>query len=75
MIETDTLRDVLASAFPGAEVQIVDLTGTRDHYQVSIVAEAFRGQPRMRQHRMVYDALGDLMKGPIHALSLKTSAP
>ena len=75
MIETDNLRDVLARAFPGAEVQIVDLTGTRDHYQVSIVAEAFRGQPRMRQHRMVYDALGDLMKGPIHALSLKTSTP
>lgn len=75
MIETDSLRDVLVRAFPGAEVQIVDLTGTRDHYQVSIVAEAFRGQARMRQHRMVYDALGDLMKGPIHALSLKTSAP
>jgi stress-induced morphogen len=75
MIETDNLRDVLSRAFPGAQVQIVDLTGTRDHYQVSIVAEAFRGQPRMRQHRMVYDALGDLMKGPIHALSLKTSAP
>jgi stress-induced morphogen len=75
MIETDSLRDVLARAFPGARVEIVDLTGTRDHYQVSIVAEAFRGQPRMRQHRMVYDALGDLMRGPIHALSLKTSAP
>jgi stress-induced morphogen len=75
MIETDSLRDVLARAFPGARVEIVDLTGTRDHYQVSIVAEAFRGQPRMRQHRMVYDALGDLMKGPIHALSLKTSVP
>lgn len=75
MIETDTLRDILVKAFPGAEVQINDLTGTRDHYQVSIVAEAFRGQPRMRQHRMVYDALGDLMKGPIHALSLKTSTP
>lgn len=75
MIEADSLRDVLAKAFPGAQVQIVDLTGTRDHYQVSIVAEAFRGQPRMRQHRMVYDALGELMRGPIHALSLKTSAP
>lgn len=75
MIEPETLRDVLAKAFPGARVQIVDLTGTQDHYQVSIVAEAFRGQPPMRQHRMVYDALGDLMKGPIHALSLKTAAP
>jgi stress-induced morphogen len=75
MIEAENLRRLLQTAFPGAEVQITDLTGTQDHYQVSIVADAFRGQPRMRQHKLVYEALGDLMRGPIHALTLKTSAP
>jgi stress-induced morphogen len=75
MIEAENLRRLLQAAFPGAEVQITDLTGTQDHYQVSIVADAFRGQPRMRQHKLVYEALGDLMRGAIHALSLKTSAP
>jgi stress-induced morphogen len=75
MIEPDDLRRELERAFPGASVDITDLTGTRDHYQVSIVAEAFRGQPRMRQHKLVYEALGALMHGPIHALSLKTAAP
>jgi stress-induced morphogen len=75
MIEPDDLRRELERAFPGATVDITDLTGTRDHYQVSIVAEAFRGEPRMRQHKLVYEALGALMHGPIHALSLKTRAP
>ncbi len=75
MIEPDKLRGLLEQAFPGARVDITDLTGTRDHYQVSIVAEAFRGQPRMRQHKLVYEALGELMKGPIHALTLKTAPP
>ena len=75
MIEPDALRKILLAAFPGADVQITDLTGTQDHYQVSLVAEAFRGQPRMRQHRLVYSALGELMRGPIHALALETSAP
>ena len=75
MIEPEALRRELELAFPGAVVTITDLTGTRDHYQVSIVAEAFRGQTRMRQHKLVYEALGEWMKGPIHALSLKTSAP
>jgi stress-induced morphogen len=75
MIEAENLRLLLQDAFPGAEVQITDLTGTQDHYQVSIVAEAFRGQSRMRQHKLVYEALGELMRGPIHALSLKTSIP
>jgi stress-induced morphogen len=75
MIEAEKLHSLLLRAFPGAEVQITDLTGTQDHYQVSVVAEAFRGQPRMRQHKLVYEALGELMRGPIHALSLKTSVP
>ncbi|MEO8180102.1 MAG: BolA family transcriptional regulator [Deltaproteobacteria bacterium] len=75
MIEPDALRRLLEAAFPGAELQINDLTGTRDHYQVSVVAESFRGRTRMQQHRLVYQALGDLMRGPIHALSLQTSAP
>lgn len=75
MIEPENLRRELERAFPGAAIEIVDLTGTRDHYQVSIAAEAFRGQSRMRQHKLVYEALGPLMRGPIHALSLKTSAP
>jgi stress-induced morphogen len=75
MIEPENLRRELERAFPGASVEITDLTGTRDHYQVSIVAEAFRGQSRMQQHKLVYQALGAWMHGPIHALSLKTSAP
>lgn len=75
MIEPENLRSELERAFPGAAIEITDLTGTRDHYQVSIVAEAFRGQTRMRQHKLVYEALGAWMRGPIHALSLKTSAP
>lgn len=75
MIEPEALHRELEEAFPGAVITITDLTGTRDHYQVSIVAEAFRGQTRMRQHKLVYEALGALMQGPIHALSLKTSSP
>jgi len=75
MIDPSELSQLIQDAFPGAVVQITDLTGTRDHYQVNIVAEAFRGQSRMQQHKLVYSALGELMRGPIHALSLKTSAP
>lgn len=75
MIEPSELNRLLLEAFPGAVVQITDLTGTRDHYSVSIVAEAFRGRSRVQQHKLVYSVLGALMRGPIHALSLETSAP
>ncbi len=52
--------------------------GARDgggHYQVTIVAAAFAGASRLARHRMIYDALGDLMHGPVHALAIQAYAP
>jgi stress-induced morphogen len=66
------LKDEIQKAFPDAEVEITDLTGTQDHYQARIVSDAFAGKGRIQQHRMVYAALGDAMKGPVHALALQT---
>lgn len=45
------------------------------HWQLSIVSEAFRGKSPVARHRMVYEALGDLMKRDIHALRIEASAP
>ncbi len=56
-------------------VQVTDLTGTLDHWEMVIVAGAFAGKSRIQQHKMVYAALGELMAGPIHALALKTYTP
>ena len=45
------------------------------HWQLTIVSEAFRGKPPVARHRMVYEALGDLMKREIHALRIEALAP
>ena len=45
------------------------------HWQLTIVSEAFRGKPPLARHRMVYEALGDLMKREIHALKIEAFAP
>ena len=45
------------------------------HWHLAIVSEAFRGKPPVARHRMVYEALGDLMKRDIHALRIEASAP
>ena len=49
-----------------------DLTGTKDHYRAVIVSPAFAGKTRVQQHQAVYAALGELMAGPVHALSRGT---
>jgi stress-induced morphogen len=75
MIEPEQVRALLVAAFPGAELEVVDLTGTKDHYQARIVAAAFEGRTMVEQHQLVYAALGAAMHGPIHALALKTYTP
>ena len=45
------------------------------HWQLTIVSDAFRGKNAVARHRMVYEALGDLMKQDIHALKIEALAP
>jgi BolA protein len=49
--------------------------GGHSHFRVTITAEAFRGVPPVARHRMVYAAVGDLMKTDIHALAIEASPP
>ncbi len=49
--------------------------GGHGHFRIRIVAEAFRGVPPVSRHRMVYAAVGDLLKTDIHALAIEASPP
>lgn len=69
------LESRLRAAFPDAEISIDDLAGDGDHYRARIVSAAFKGLPRVRQHQLVYAALGGRVGAELHALALETSAP
>ena len=47
----------------------------RGHFTVIVVSERFRGLPVVRRHRLVYEAVGDLMTTDVHALSIQALAP
>jgi stress-induced morphogen len=65
----------LRAAFPDAVIELQDTAGDGDHWRAKIVSTAFAGLPRVRQHQLVYAALGGKMGGVLHALALETSAP
>ncbi len=65
----------ICGALPDARVELRDLTGTEDHWEALVVSEAFAGKSLIERHRMVFAALADELKGPIHALTLKTYTP
>ena len=84
MTVTDRIQQKLATLAPES-VEILDESaghagheGARaggGHYRLTIVSREFAGKPVQSRHRMVYDALGSMMAGEIHALAIKAYAP
>ena len=78
------IEALLAKAFSPDHLLVKDQShlhaghaGARDgrgHFEVIIVADAFDGCSRIESHRLIYEALGQLMTTDIHALSIKASA-
>jgi len=68
----DQIRQRLETAFPESQVEVVDLTGTHDHYQVLIESRVFAGMSRLQQQRHVMDVFeAELKTGEVHALTIK----
>ena len=71
-MQASEIEQMIKAALPDATVEIRDLAGDGDHYAATVTSAAFKGLPRVRQHQMVYDALGGRMGGVLHALALTT---
>lgn len=71
----EQIETLIREGIPDARIEIVDLAGDGDHYEARVVAESFRGLPRVKQHQRVYEALGGRMGNELHALKLSTAVP
>lgn len=84
MSTAELIRERLAALSP-SRIEIIDDSalhaghaGARSgggHFRLTIVASAFAGHATMARHRMIHQALGELMHGPIHALSIQARTP
>ena len=74
-MDAGEIERMIKAALTDAAVEIRDLAGDGDHYAATVTSAAFRGKSRVRQHQMVYEALGGRMGGVLHALALTTGVP
>ena len=76
MISPQQVEEMIKVQMPDAQVQVQDLTGGGDHYQVTVVSSQFEGKGLVQQHQLIYGALRQAMSSEaIHALALKTYTP
>ena len=81
----DRIRSVLETAFAPALVAVLDdsarhaghagAKGGAGHFRVRIESQAFAGRSRLQRHRMVYEALADMLPDQIHALNIEAISP
>lgn len=65
----------ILSTIPDALVELKDLAGDDDHWQVTVTSSAFRNILRVKQHKMVMQAFGEDLGTTLHALSIITKLP
>ena len=75
-LDPKTIEARIRQGLPDAEVAVVDLTGTGDHFEARVVSPSFAGKSMIEQHQAVYAPLQDWLKtGELHARKLKTYTP
>jgi stress-induced morphogen len=65
----ETIRQAILGAIPDALVEVSP--GGTGHFEIRVEAQAFEGLGRVKQQRLVYGAIADLMSGsnpPVHAI-------
>ena len=72
MVTPEQVQSYIEKGLQGSEVRVV---GDGEHFEALIVSEAFHGRSRVERHQLVYAALGERMRGEIHALSMRTLTP
>ena len=72
MVTPESIKQSIAA---GLECHHVEVVGDGQHWEAVIVSPAFEGLSRIKQHQLVYAALGDRMREEVHALSMQTLTP
>jgi len=65
----DQIKLMIESGIPGAEAYV---DGDGSHFVARVISDDFADLSVIKQHKMVYGALGNSMEGAIHALSIQT---
>jgi len=72
MVTAESIERSIAAYLPCEHLAV---RGDGQHWEALIVSARFEGLPKVRQHQLVYAALGDRMREEVHALSMTTLTP
>jgi len=72
----EQVKKRVREAYPDGQIEVADLTGAENHFEIKVRSSAFAGMSRIAQHRAIMDVFDvELKSGEVHALTIKTNLP
>ena len=71
-MQAEEIKAMIEAGIPNSEAYV---DGDGSHFAARVISDAFAGLTMLKQHQLVYGALGNSMEGAIHALSIQTYTP
>ena len=72
-LSAEEITKLIQNKIPDAIIEVNDIKGDNTHYHAKIISQKFKGLSKLKQHKMVYEAIGSHMGTTLHALMLTTS--
>jgi len=72
MVTPESIKQSIEAGLPCLHVEVA---GDGHHWEAVVVSASFAGLSRIKQHQLVYAALGERMREEVHALSMQTLTP
>lgn len=71
-MEIEKVKALLQSKFAVDEIEVLDTMDNGDYYNITVTSTSFSGISKIKQHQMVYNALGNVVGNEIHSVTVNT---
>ena len=75
MVASEWVQAEVLKAVPDADVEVIDLHRSGDHFHVRIISESFDGMRPLQRQKLVLAVMKQHIPHPVHALDLKCMTP
>ena len=67
----NSIKQKVRDEISGARIEVVDTTGTGDHFSILVVSDIFNKMTLINRHKLIYQSLDKYVTKEIHALQIK----
>ena len=71
-MDINLIKEIIEKTIADANVEVLDTTGTGDHFKAVVISNVFEGMSLIDRHKLVYKSLDKYLTNEIHALQLET---